>query len=65
MWLRDGKLIGVNRDVLPELVSKYVFTKSVVAHGGKFEVVYVPVVLDERLIPGNHHRGRRDHAGWR
>jgi hypothetical protein len=50
-WLCDGKLIGLNRDMLPELVGQYVFTKTLaIACTGRYEVAYSPVTLDERLI---------------
>jgi hypothetical protein len=50
MWLRDGELVPVNNVVLRELVSKYVFVKSLVVHNGKYEVACVPVTLDDQMI---------------
>jgi hypothetical protein len=49
-WVRDGVLVGVNRDVLPDLVAKYVFTKTLVMRGSKPEVTRVPVMVDEQQV---------------
>jgi hypothetical protein len=36
---------------LPKLVSEYVFTKSLaITPAGKYEVIYTPVSVDERLL---------------
>jgi hypothetical protein len=50
VWIFEGRMLRVNDVVLRDLVPLYVFTKTPVVRGGKLEVVYVPVEIDDRVI---------------
>jgi hypothetical protein len=49
--LRDGALVACRRDILLEVLDKYVCVKRVVTNGdGRVEVAYGPVALDDMTM---------------
>jgi hypothetical protein len=53
VWLKDtGELVGVSRDALLEIITKYVVTKQLVSHGDRWQVEYHPHVPDEYTLRG-------------
>jgi hypothetical protein len=62
-----GKRIGVSLQVLAEITAKYLVTAVPVERAGKWDVEYVPVVLDETTLRSLHMAKRREDGGlvWR
>jgi hypothetical protein len=51
MWLKDtGELVGASRDVLLEIITKYIVTKHLVSHGDRWQVEYHPYVPNEMTL---------------
>jgi hypothetical protein len=51
MWARDEKFVQINRDVLPQLVEKYVVApKAVFTSSGEVAVKYEPYPISEAEI---------------